>query len=676
MRDDGPPAVLSPGDVVKGYTVVRQLGRGGFGTVYLATQEGQPYALKLVERRRVGGRAEREVSILLRLKHPNVVGLRGFTYWQAGERDFALIAMEYVEGRQLGVWVKEENPSARQVAKVTLDVARALAASHEAEVLHRDVKESNVMVRDADGMAVVVDYGIGDYRGAPGVTLSQVPPGTPEYRPPEMWRFLERPMGPERGRYVPGPADDVWALGVVLYRLLTARWPFEEGDDQAFIAAVLTRSPVPPHVASRFVPERLGLLCMRLLDKEPASRPTASAVCEALEEVLAGAEGEAWDAPLCDTYGPNSATTEGEMDALARWMKVPLRQMRRGKAPEPEVPDVPHEGPPAGLPPQAPLAPVATRPMRGARSGVEAQQPGVELLEAQRPSLALEQGEDAAVAATGAAQAALAPPTVEVGRPAFLSRRRLGHVLGVGLLAMTLASGAYFSQRTPSPQSQANVPADPGQEVAAYAKKPQAGPAAAPTGPEATPAAVAPPATLPEVTATVTTTKSDTPPSPPVPAKKATRSARSAFAAMALCNTLACSGAQVRPPPEPEDCPDRAVETMEKLGIRVGEFGPAMFPIKGDTRVIAVREGNTQIRLVGSWGRLPDDTALSGRLILGDRVYGRLTRVRTSKGSFPVCIEVYTTGFKRGLELEPGKADSGQLRVWSSVQLKAVREFE
>ncbi|WP_404364322.1 serine/threonine protein kinase [Corallococcus coralloides] len=664
MRDDGPPAVLSPGDVVKGYTVVRQLDRGGFGTVYLATNDGQPCALKLVERQRVEGRVEKEVSILLRLTHPNVVGLRGFSYWQAGERDFALIAMEYVEGRKLGVWVKEENPSARQVAKVTLDVARALAASHGAGVVHRDVKDANVMVRAADGLAVLVDYGIGDYTGAPGVTQSMLPPGTMEYRPPEAWRFMRKYLGHAGARYVSVPSDDIWALGIVLYRLLTARWPFDASTDADYVEGVMGKVPVPPYLANRFVPEQLGLLCMRLLEKEPAARPSAAAVCKALEEVLAGAEGEAWDVPLCDTYGPHSATTENEgggeakhlaRNKLARWVKVPLRQMRRGKAPGPELLEASGEGPPAELLPQAASVAAASPP-------VEAELLGSEL-------------EDGLGVAEVAAESALASPFVEVGRRSFLSRLRMGRVLGVGLLAGALAAGALFSQQSSLPPGGA-VPSVSGQEVATYTKKPQAASAAAPTGPEATPAAVAPPATNPEVTATVTTTKSDSPPSPPVAAKKATKSVGTALAMTALCTTLACSGAQVRSPPDPEDCPEQAVETMEKLGIRVGETAPATFPIKGDTRVIAVREGNTQIRLLGSWGRLPDDTALSGRLILGDRVYGRLTRVRTSKGSFPVCIEVYDTGFKRGLELEPGKADSGGLRVWSSVQMKAVREFE
>lgn len=652
MRDNGPPAVLSPGDVVKGYTVVRHLDRGGFGTVYLATNDGQPCALKLVERQRVEGRVEKEISILLLLKHPNVVGIRGFSYWQAGERDFALIAMEYVEGRKLSAWVKEENPSARQVAKVTLDMARALAASHEAGVVHRDVKDANVMVRDADGLAVLVDYGIGDYKGAPGVTQSMLPPGTMEYRPPEAWLFMRKHLGQQSGaRYVSVPSDDMWALGTVLYRLLTARLPFDAGTDAEYVEGVMGKSPVPPHLVNRFVPERLSQLCMRLLEKEPAARPTASAVCAALEELLPVAEGEAWDTPLFDTYGPNSATTEneGKVEGFARWAKRPLRQMRRGKAPGPELPAV-QGGTPAALPPEAPLAPAAMRPV-----------------ESHLPGLVLEAGvgAEAAMAVDAAPQAALVVPFVEVGRRSFLSRLRLGRVLGAGLLAMALASAAYFSQRTASPQPQAV----PGQEVAAYAKKPQAAPAAAPTGPEATPAAVAPPATLPEVTATVTMTKSDSPTSPPVLAKKATRSARSALAATALCGALACSGPQVRPAPEPEPCPAGATKGMKMLGMALGDEAVGSF-VRGEEKYVTVKDGTAQI-ILGS-----DKATLSGRLIVADRVYVRLTRARTSKGTFPVCLEVQDGTRNRGLEIEGGGEDTGKARVYSGVWVKAVSEFE
>ncbi|MCP3105334.1 protein kinase [Myxococcus sp. K15C18031901] len=645
MRDDGPPAVLSPGDVAMGYTVVRQLGRGGFGTVYLATQEGQSYALKLVQLRRVGGRVEREISILLRLKHANVVGIRGFTYWPAVAPEFVLIAMEYVEGRQLGDWVKEENPSAREVALVSLDVARALAASHEAGVVHRDIKESNVMVRTAGGVAVVVDYGVGDYKGAPGVTQSGVPPGTPEYRPPEMWRFVRTAAGVRDTRYVPGPADDVWALGVVLYRLLTARWPFVEGSDAAFVDAVLFSTPAPPHVANRLVPEALSRLCMRLLEKEPAARPEASAVCLALEEVLAGAEGEAWTTPLCDTYGPHSATTEGGADKMLQWMKVPLRKLRRGKPPGPALAELPAEPGDRHLAmaPQPPPEPAVVSPE-----------------ETRLPAAPTREEPDA----SRVVAESFVP---EVRRRSPFSRLRKGRVLGAGLVCLALTSTALFLRPVSPPQEASGHR----QEVAPSAKKPQAARAAAPTGPEATPAAVAPAAANPKVTATVTTTpKSDTPPSPPTPTKRAAKSVGATLAATALCGALACTGAQVRPPPESEPCPAGAEEGMKRLGMKIGRVAVGSF-VQGEEKYITVRDGTAQVFLGTDAG-----ATLSGRLIVADRVYVRLTRARTSKGSFPVCLEVQDGSNTRGLEIEGGGGDAGKARVFSVLTVKAVSEFE
>ncbi|WP_338869317.1 serine/threonine-protein kinase [Myxococcus stipitatus] len=632
MRDDGPPAVLSPGDVVVGYSVEKQLGRGGFGTVYRATCEGHPAALKLLHLPRAGGYVEREVSILLRLRHPNVVGIRGFGYWPSAEPEFAVIAMEYVEGRQLDVWAKEENPSARHVLKVVLDMARALAATHEAGVVHRDVKEANVMVRASDGLAVLVDYGVGDYEGAPGVTLSILPPGTPEYRPPEAWLYLEEHSGVRGARYIPGPTDDLWALGVVLYHLLTARVPFEAEDDQSFINAVISDTPVSPREENGRVPQALSDVCMRLLEKDTKARyQDAWALCAVLEAALSGAD-ESWDVPLCDAYGPATATTEGNVDPLAKWMNDPLHRPRRGRRPAPALVDAD-----------------------------QAAAVGVEVLVLPRD----EGAEDDAD--LGLQEAALRRNVQERPWPQALHGRRWA-AIGVGLLGIAVVVALSWSQREAAPRGEGA--GRQSQEVAAYAKKPQAGRAAAPTGPEATPAAVASPATLSEVSATVTMMNTESAPPSQQPSKKGTGSIRKMMTAAAVCTTLACSGPQVRPPPEPEDCPEGATEGMKKLGMSIGDVETATFPIKGPPKVMTVKEGAAQVRLLD--GR----TFVFGRLIVGDRLYGRLTRARTSKGTFPVCLDLQDTSGRRGLEIESGVGDSGEVRVFSSVTLRAVREFE
>ncbi|RKG81575.1 serine/threonine protein kinase [Corallococcus exercitus] len=603
-----PPAILSPGAEVLGYTVERQLGQGGFGTVYLARNAGQRFALKLLHLPRVGERVEREVSILLKLRHPNVVGLQGYGLWPPGAPRFAVIVMEYVDGRRLDVWADEENPTARQVARVALDVARALAASHAAGVLHRDVKEANVMVRASDGMAKLVDFGIGDYEGARGLTVDILPPGTPEYRAPEAWRYFRQHARSPGARYSAGPSDDLWALGLVLYALLTARKPFDGTDDASFIEDVMTREPTPPHTENARVPLALSDVCMRLLEKTPETRTlSALAAVTELEQVLAGAD-TAWDVPLCDAFGEDTATTVGGRDSLDRWMRAPLYRPRRGK----------RAPPPAA---------------------------------------------DAEVTAPGTTVKSVPKP-----------RRRSRAWAMVALALMLIAAGATLLLWT---SRVAGV--DPArQEVAASGESPQADRAAAPTGPEATAAAVALPATLQEDSATVTTPPKDTQPLqlPSKPAKTGMSTMARAVSTAAACTALACPGPQVRPAPPPEPCPVGAVKAMEKRGVDIGDKQPALFA-KGDARIISIGEGPVEVHLLGSWKGLPGGSVLSGRSIVRDRVFARLTWATTAEGdSFPVCFDVHAEEGPRGMAREAGDDSPDRARIWTTAYVKAVTEFE
>ncbi|NOK12781.1 serine/threonine-protein kinase [Corallococcus exercitus] len=599
-----PPAILVPGAEVLGYSVERQLGQGGFGTVYLARNAGQPFALKLLHLPRVGERVEREVSILLKLRHPHVVGLQGYGLWPPREPRFAVIVMEYVDGRRLDVWADEENPSARQVARVMLDVARALAATHAAGVLHRDVKEANVMVRASDGLAKLVDFGIGDYTGARGLTEDILPPGTPEYRAPEAWRYFRQHARIPGARYVASAPDDLWALGVVLYWLLTGRKPFDGEDDAAFIEAVLTQTPTPPCEENERVPRALSGVCMGLLEKTPEARtPDALAVIATLDAALRSADA-AWDVPLCDAFGEDTATTEGEQDSFEKWMNRPRHRPRRGARVEPEETPLP-----AGSP-----TPVRVRPR------------------------------------------------------VFRAWTAMAMVLAM------VAAGAVRMRGSSHPPAAVTLR----QEVAPADKSSQSDRAAAPSGPEATAAAVALPATHQEVAATVTTQTPETP-SLPLPSKpvRKVRSVMTRAAGTAACTALmACPGPQVRPPPPPEPCPVGAVKAMKERGIRMGDKYVAAFDFSRP-RIMSVSEGPTQFLLAEDVGSLPGGTAVSGRLIVRDRVYGRLTWAVTRQGdSFPVCLEVFAEEGGRGMVREPGDDSPSSARVFTTVRVKAVHEFE
>ncbi|NNC03684.1 serine/threonine protein kinase [Corallococcus exiguus] len=611
-----PPAVLSPGAQVLGYTVERQLGQGGFGTVYLAHCEGQRFALKLLHVPRVGERAEREVSILTRLHHPNVVRILGHGYWPVPQPQFIVIVMEYVEGRQLDAWADAENPTARQAARALLGVARALAAAHGDGVVHRDVKEANVMVRASDGLAKLVDFGIGDYTGARELTADILPPGTVDYRSPEAWRFLRAHREAPDARYTAGPADDLWALGLVSYRLLTGRFPFDGEDGASLTEAILSSAPTPPHEENERVPRALSDVCLRLLEKTPEARtPSAQTLCESLEQALRGADAT-WDVPLCDAYAEDSATTEGEdIDSFEQWRHQPRHRPRRGKRiPRKQMPAVDADAAASEMPPPA--------------------------------------------------------TTVRVS-----PEKRGAFRAWVALAVVLVLTGAAWGLGT----SRVARPVPTRQEVAPSGKSTQADRAAAPTGPEATAAAVALPATLQEVSATVTMQPKETQPLqlPSKPAKKGMSVMARAVGTVAACSALmGCPGPQVRPAPPPEPCPAGSVKAMAKREVEIGRRLPAVF-VKGRPRTVSVGDGPIEIHLLGGWGGMPANTVLSGRAVVSDRVYGRLTWATPPQGdSFPVCFELLSEEGVKGMEREAGDDSSIRARIFSVADVRAVSEFE
>jgi serine/threonine protein kinase len=207
---------VGPGTDVGSYVVEAPLGAGGFATVFLARRGGQLHALKLLSLRDHAGWAEREVLVLTHVRHRNVAQLRGFWQWPDQEPRYLVVVMEYVAGRRLDAWARAENPSARQVLLLLRDLSRALVAVHQAGVVHRDVKEANILVRQEDGEAVLVDFGVSGCEQAARVTLGMMPPGTLEYRSPEAWRFRREHRSEPAARYRPTPPDDLYALGVVL----------------------------------------------------------------------------------------------------------------------------------------------------------------------------------------------------------------------------------------------------------------------------------------------------------------------------------------------------------------------------------------------------------------------------------------------------------------------------
>jgi predicted Ser/Thr protein kinase len=325
------------GEEFEGYRLEAVLGEGGQGIVYRCRRGGCLYALKLLSLAR-GDWAWREMEVRLRLRRLDPLGVFAGGIWPHDKRRYVYLVMPYVRGRSLKSWVRVHNPSARRVVELLDDLVFQLAHVHDSGVVHRDIKPDNVVVRHEDGQAVLVDFGVGTYLGARDITNPWALPGTPHYRSPEALRFRREHLGEHAPARV---SDDLWALGVLLYWLLTGAHPFEtlSPDEGVLANLILGHEPEPPHVLNPRVPQGLSELCQRMLEKSRDARyPSARALEEELTHLLAGADGT-WDVALCDTWAEDDATTPQERwlglatwrDRLERLAAHARRRPRRGR---------------------------------------------------------------------------------------------------------------------------------------------------------------------------------------------------------------------------------------------------------------------------------------------------------------------------------------------------------
>jgi serine/threonine protein kinase len=223
------PPRLPSGTVVGQWRVVAWQDQGAFGTVYRALRIGQeqegPAALKLAHSPG-DARFAREAQLLSRLSHPSIPRLldQGVLRHASGaEQPF--FVMEWVEGTPLYTWADQHSPGSQQVFQLLAQLARALATTHAAHAVHRDVKGDNIRVRLSDGRAVLLDFGSGHFRGASRLTWKSLPPVTPEYLSAQAWLFNLRLAHAPDSYYPPTAADDLHALGVTAYRLVMGEYP-------------------------------------------------------------------------------------------------------------------------------------------------------------------------------------------------------------------------------------------------------------------------------------------------------------------------------------------------------------------------------------------------------------------------------------------------------------------
>jgi hypothetical protein len=302
-------AELSDGQTFGGYHIVELVGSGGMGLVYRAEQRilGRTVALKVIrpeiaESGDYRARFLREARFAAAVDHPHVVSV-----FDAGEQDGRLyLAMQWVDGLDLGTLIdREQRLAPERAVLIGVQLAQALQAVHDAGLVHRDVKPSNVLVRGIGGHdhAYLTDFGIAKAPAAQdSLTRTGWVIGTPGYLSPEQIRGQQ-----------PGPRSDLYALGCIIFEALTGQRPFGGDDD---LAARWAQATSPPPAASTLCPalgSRYDAFLAQALAVDPQDRfSSGTAFAEALQAAHTGRPGGLTQtpatrgAPTRRAFGPSA----------------------------------------------------------------------------------------------------------------------------------------------------------------------------------------------------------------------------------------------------------------------------------------------------------------------------------------------------------------------------------
>lgn len=674
------PWELKPGARLGRWCVVDQLGTGSYGAVYGVEDVERPgalYALKLALRPS-DLRAEREVALLARTEHPHVVRVHDWGSWQGAAGSHLYFVMDWVRGLPLHTWVETANPPLGDLARVAEALALTLDWLHARGVRHRDLKPEHILIREGDAQPVLIDFGVGRQEGATTLTSTVVPPGTLHLRSPEAVDFHRLHHREAGARYDFQPTDDLYALGVCLFRALTGHYPFP-ADLPWDLLALSILAHVPPSVSAinRRVPPSLGGVVARLLEKKPQARYQAgrelhAALVAAREAGPARVWAErvfAWEAGQ-EASGVRRAR-------LPEWPTAPATPPpgRDGAAPVPST-----EGPRLGVM----LRPSAAAEHDSMRGVVLARIP------TGAPARESSHGGRAAVAMAAVLGLVVWAATGRDVDVSSSSGRRGAPAEWAG----ALDAAPVWEEPLPGGvrSDEARLPkAAPVSQEALSGGTPEVGEAAAPPLVERPSAADASLMTQSKDIPQVKTSQPSSPSEKQRPRSSSTKRGALGAAALVACSGAACSSAQKAEPaslpewerqtrPPPEECPPDSQRMMKELQVNKGDMSIMVSTVGfgGQTLTELVREGPVVLEVDQQMGTLPrDGVKVSGRFFFSKgRVHGWFTRVLTEEGpSYPICMVLIGEDLELGWPVLRAGEVPGTVHVDPIGQIVTVKRF-
>lgn len=322
----GASADLPPGTRLAGrFTIKQRIGTGGMGVVYRAHDDalGITVALKLLRpelaaRPEVFERFRRELLLARQVSSPRVVRIHDI----AQDEGRWFISMDFVDGPTLGRWLDGRGPvPVEQVLALARQISEGLQAMHERGIVHRDLKPSNILL-DADGNARIGDFGVARSIGSIELTHTGTIVGTPDYLAPEQ----------ARGDTVDARAD-LYALGLILYEMLAGEPAFAGATPAESIARRLTSTPADIESRRPEVPRWLARVIAKLLKPNPAHRfPDAATLLRSIDERRTPRSTQAWVAPLAGLAAAGLLVA-----AFLGWRSAPPTMPASGPPPPPRI---------------------------------------------------------------------------------------------------------------------------------------------------------------------------------------------------------------------------------------------------------------------------------------------------------------------------------------------------